>query len=235
METVDTFRALYRKLDEYLQHHVEPTRREATFAQQIDDLAQKHPVFRRNAARLKDYGDLRNAITHQRDRNGGIMAIPTEEAVQEFKQIVDSIFSPPKLIPRFQKSDIRLFLPHERLVTALQDMRENDYSQVVVQTEGNLSLLTVEGIARWLEKQAQEEDIISLQEAVIADALRDEPEGSFYIVRRSQTVYDAMEIFTRAIEQEEPRIYALLITDHGKATERILGIVTPWDLLPSRA
>jgi len=41
-----------------------------------------------------------------------------------------------------------------------------------------------------------------------------------------------MEIFQRAIEQRKPRIYALLITEHGKATEHPLGIITPWDLLP---
>lgn len=48
---------------------------------------------------------------------------------------------------------------------------------------------------------------------------------------RNQTVYDAMEIFMRAIEQRKPRIYALLITGQGKATESLLGIITPWDLL----
>lgn len=137
---------------------------------------------------------------------------------------------PQKLIPRFQKSDIRLFSPQDPLVTALQHLRERDYSQVVVRIEGKLSLLTVEGIARWLEEQAQE-DIISVREVVITDAWRYEQAENVSIMSRGQTVYDAMEIFMLAIEQRKPRIYALLITEHGKATERLQGIVTPWDLL----
>jgi hypothetical protein len=229
MEAADTFLALYEELEEYLRHHA---RKAEGWSRRIDALAAQDPVFRRNKEKLKDYGDLRNVITHQRDRNRGVMAIPTEKTIQEFKRIRDDILSPLKLIPRFQKSDIRVFRPDEPLVAALQHMRDEDFSQEVVQIDGKLSLLTVEGIAGWLEKQAQE-DIISVQEAVIADAVRHEPKGSFVIMERNKTVYDAMEVFTHDIGQEKPRVYALLITEHGNATEGVLGLVTPWDRLPS--
>src|SRR5258708_917935 len=99
-------------------------------------------------------------------------------------------------------------------------MREQDYSQVVLQTEGKLSLLTVEGIARWLEEQAQE-DIMSVREAVIADAWRYEQAENVLIMSRNQMIYEAMEIFMLAIEQRKPRIYALPITEHGKVTEKL--------------
>ncbi len=229
MEKGKAFLKLYGELDEYLRHKTGQAR-DSSFAQRIDILAQKYPVLRLKAAKLKDYGDLRNVLTHQRDSRGEWMAEPTEEALQEFEQIVQAILSPPKLIPQFQKSNIRLFLPQDPLVAALQHMREHDYSQVVVQTEGKLSLLTVEGIARWLEEQAQE-DIISVQDAAIANAWKYEQTENVVIMSRNQTVYDAMEIFMRAIEQRKPRIYALLITGKGKATESLLGIITPWDLL----
>jgi len=229
MEKVEAFLTLYQKLDEYLRRNAGQAR-DLSFAQRLDALAQKHPVLRRNAAKLKDYGDLRNALVHHRDPGGGWIAEPSERTLQEFEQIVQAILLPQKLIPRFQKLDIRLFSPQDPLVTALQHMRERDYSQVVVRIEGKLSLLTVEGIARWLEEQAQE-DIISVREAIITDAWRYEQAENVSIMNRDQTVYDAMEIFMLAIEQRKPRIYALLITEHGKATEGLQGIVTPWDLL----
>ena len=229
MEKVEAFLTLYQKLDEYLRRNAGQAR-DLSFAQRLDALAQKHPVLRRNAAKLKDYGDLRNALVHHRDPGGGWIAEPSERTLQEFEQIVQAILLPQKLIPRFQKLDIRLFSPQDPLVTALQHMREHDYSQVVVQTERKLSLLTVEGIARWLEEQAQE-DIISVREAIIRDAWRYEQAENVSVMSRDQTVYDAMEIFMLAIEQRKPRIYALLITERGKATERLQGIVTPWDLL----
>jgi predicted transcriptional regulator len=229
MEKVEAFLTLYQKLDEYLRRNAGQAR-DLSFAQRLDALAQKHPMLRRNAAKLKDYGDLRNALVHHRDPGGGWIAEPSERTLQEFEQIVQAILLPQKLIPRFQKLDIRLFSPQDPLVTALQHMREHDYSQVVVRIEGKLSLLTVEGIARWLEEQAQE-DIISVREAIIRDARRYEQAENVSIMSRDQTVNDAMEIFMLAIEQRKPRIYALLITERGKATERLQGIVTPWDLL----
>src|SRR6266571_1531455 len=229
MEKVEAFLKLYGKLDEYLRRNV-GQERDSSFARRIDALEQKHPVLRQNSAKLKDYGDLRNALIHHRDSRGGWIAEPTEEALREFEQIVQAIISPTKLIPRFQKSNIRLFLPQDPLVAALQHMREHDYSQVVVQTEGKLSLLTVEGIARWLEEQAQD-DIISVRDAHIVDAQKYEQVENVSIMNRNQTVYEAMDTFMLAIEQKRPRIYALLITEHGRLTESPLGIVTPWDLL----
>jgi predicted transcriptional regulator len=229
MEKVDAFLALYQKLDEYLRRNTDQGRN-LSFAGRLDILAQKDRVLRRNSAILKDYGDLRNALEHQRSPGGGWIAEPSEQALREFEQIVDAIVSPEKLIPRFQKSDICTFSPQDSLVTALQHMREHDYSQVVVQTEKGLSLLTVEGVARWVEEKAQD-DIISVQEAIVADAWRYEQTGNVAVMSRNQTVYEAMDIFMQAIEQKMPRIYAVLITEHGKATGSLLGIVTPWDLL----
>jgi predicted transcriptional regulator len=179
---------------------------------------------------LKDYGNLRNVLVHQRAPDGGCIAEPSERALREFKGIVQTILSPEKLIPRFQKAGICPFSLQDSLVTALQHMREHDYSQIVVQTEKGLSLLTAEGIARWVEEQAQD-DIISVRNAIVADAWQYEQTGNVSIMNRNQTVYEAMDMFTQAIEQKMPRIYAVLITEHGKATESLLGIVTPWDLL----
>lgn len=229
MEKGKAFLELFQKLEEYLRRNIEPTG-DFPFAQRLAALAEKYPVHRQSAIILKDYGKLRNALVHHRGPGGELIAEPSEQALREFERIVQAIISPPKLIPLFQKSDLRLFSSQDPLVIAFQHMREHDYSQVVVQTEEKLSLLTVEGIARWLEEQAQE-DIIGLQEAVIADARKYEQAENVVIMSRNQTIYDAMQSFMLAIEQRKPRIYALLITDHGKATERLLGIVTPWDLL----
>ena len=101
MEKVETFLTLYQKLDEYLRRNAGQAR-DLPFAQRLDALAQKHPVLRRSAAKLKDYGDLRNALVHHRDPGGGWIADPSERTLQEFEQIVQAILLPQKLIPRFQ-------------------------------------------------------------------------------------------------------------------------------------
>jgi len=229
MEEVERFLAQYNKLDKYLQDNTGQAR-EVPFGTRLAALAQKHPVLWRNEVKLKGYRDLRNILVHERDLNGGIIAIPTERALQEFEQIVQTLVSPSKLIPQF-KRDIHLFSPSDPLVMALRHMGDNDYSQVVIQAEGKkLSLLTVEGVARWLEEQANDE-IIDIMDAHIEDAQKFERAENVSIMNRNQTADDALSTYMLAIEQKRPRIYALLITQNGKLTEKPLGIVTPWDLL----
>lgn len=81
-----------------------------------------------------------------------------------------------------------------------------------------------------MERQT-EDPIIDVSDATVGQALRCEAPGGFRIMRRRDTVYDAREAFTRALERKQPRIFALIVTENGNTSEKPLGIVTPWDLL----
>lgn len=170
--------------------------------------------------------------------NGSFIAEPSEQSLREFEQLVQAITSPKKIVSLLGgKPDLHLFSPQDPLINALRYMGDNEYSQVIVQMEGKLSLLTVEGIAKWLENQAGT-DTVSLQEATIGDAQRAEAQGedrrtrNVEFISQDQTIDDAKQRFMLALEQGEPRIYALLITEHGESTGDLLGIITPWDLIP---
>ena len=72
MEKIEAFLKLYGELDEYLRRTLRQEKdRNSSFAQRIDTLVQKYPVLRQKAAILKDYGDLRNALSHHRGPHGG--------------------------------------------------------------------------------------------------------------------------------------------------------------------
>jgi hypothetical protein len=72
---------------------------------------------------------------------------------------------------------------------------------------------------------------IDVSKATVYDALRYEAYNGFQIMRRKDTIYDAREAFTHALRRKQPRLFALIVTENGKTTEKPLGIVTPWDLL----
>lgn len=202
---------------------------DASFSQLVDCASGKNAAVRMEGARLKDYGDLRNAIVHHRAYPREIIAEPSEEVVARFRKVVESVLSPKLLIPTFQR-EVKCFAPNDPLAEALRYMGANDYSQVVVRMEKRLSLLTVEGIASWLERNVAE-DIISVRDARIADVHTFEAPNGHVIMRRNDTVYEARGAFARAIEEGRPRLFAIIVTQSGKETEAPLGIVTPWDLL----
>lgn len=109
-------------------------------------------------------------------------------------------------------------------------MRENVFSQTVVEISSGFTLLTTEGVSRWLESQV-EEDIISVREARISDALSFEVKGAGLFMARNETVYAAREAFMKVPREGRERLLAILVTDHGRKSEKPLAIVTPWDLL----
>lgn len=109
-------------------------------------------------------------------------------------------------------------------------MKQNDYSQIVIQQSNDLDILTVEGIAKWLEEEV-DNDLISLKDAHVSDASRFESPRAFIVLSRNKTIYDARKAFASAIEYKHPRLFAVVITETGKRSEKPLGIVTPWDLV----
>jgi CBS domain-containing protein len=133
------------------------------------------------------------------------------------------------LIPRFAKY-LWCFSPDEHLVTALDYMRENDFSQIVVRQEGQLTVLTTEGTAGWLERHAHARPL-SLAEARVGDALAHDVPDSAMVMGAAHSVADALAAFTGFLKQGRPRLYAIIITERGTHREEPIGIVTPWDLL----
>jgi hypothetical protein len=100
---------------------------------------------------------------------------------------------------------------------------------VVVKDANRHVLMSVEGIARWLE-HAAEEDIISVQGTRVGLVAAQEPEWTLVRVSRKATIEDARKILMRHHGNGSPRVFAILISSGGKPNENPRGIVTPWDL-----
>jgi len=230
MRNGDIFIKKFNELEDVLRQKFGPgPDNHVTFFELVEMVAQKDVVVRRRKSILKSMGNLRNAIVHGRDYPEKILADPRDEIVQELKQLCDEIAKPEKLIPRFQKK-LRVFEEDESLGECLSFMKENDFSQVVVKSGEEYTLLSSEGVVKWLEK-SREIGLADLEEATIKDALRFEDSKSCRYLGRNLPIDEAIETFEKAISQGIPRLQAILITGTGKPNEPPLGIVTPWDLL----
>lgn len=227
MRRADQFIELYNRLVHHL-HAVTGEPQHVRYYDLINVAARSHSVVRRQISELRKYGDLRNAIVHDREYPRLIIAEPSEETLHRFKNIVDQVIKP-KRLDSFTRQ-LRCFSVDEQLVAGLRYMRDHDYSQVLVRENGAIALLTTEGVARWLEQQT-EQDLISIGDALVGHALAHELAGSFVVMRRDETLDAAQLAFASAIEQGHPRLAAVIVTQNGRRTETPLGIVTPWDLL----
>lgn len=224
MDRHATFIGLYNQLADYLIKLTGSNEFER-FYHLIDMAAERNTAVKLHAQQLKKYGDFRNVIEH----NNEFFDEPSPETLARFQALAKNILSPEPLLPTFQK-EVHCFSPSDPLSFVLTYMRSNDYSQAVIYNGEKLAMLTLEGIARWLS-QSSENDNVLLSKCVVEHVLKNEHEGSFGIMGRNHSVYDAKDAFSHPLGSGKTRLHAVLITQNGKIGEKPLGLVTPWDIL----
>ncbi len=227
MDRAQQFIQLYNQLSRYLREHSESDSN-LPFYQLIRTVATTHSTVRRYLADLKEYGDLRNAIVHNQTYPQVVIAEPTEATIAQFTHIVQSITAPKRLLPTFQKQ-VRVFSTEAPLLEALDYLKNNQYSQVVVQTRNGLALLSIEGIALWLADQQRTE--MNVANVTVGEAVVHENPDNVLFMARNAIIDDAREAFSTTLTRPHPRLLVIVITNTGKRTEPPLGLITPWDLL----
>jgi CBS domain-containing protein len=183
---------------------------------------------RRHRDDLKEYADLRNAIVHERS-DGRPIAEPHDRSVAELQRLAAVISNPPQVLPAFQKK-VHTVDGSARISEALSFFFPKNYSQVPVTSDrGIVGLLTTNTVSRWLAAQADRE-LVDLTEHSVLDALKHtEHDGNWQIVPRSTLLADIVEAFDN-MEAHGKRLDAVLVTNSGKPTETLLGIITIHDM-----
>jgi hypothetical protein len=161
----DRFEAAYNKIDALLRKKV--GQRSASFSSIVIDAAKKDAAVRAYKDDLLEYGDLRNAIVHDRGKAPVLLADPREEFVMRIEEIWDRLSRPRTLRSLARPVPLRIFDTSEPLPEALSYMRANDFSQIVALLSCMHVILSAEGIAHWLEAKSKE-DIIALSEVELA-------------------------------------------------------------------
>lgn len=228
-DRIDRFVNLYNNLDDELRDRLDVGPKDS-FASCVHKVANNDSDVSQYRDRLLAFGRLRNAIVHDNGFGEEPIAKPRRDVVEEMETIVEELLSPPRL-DSFHSPELEVFEPSDSLRVTLRYMKDHDYSQVIVHKEGKLVLLTTEAIGHWLETNVDEDNLVLVEDASVGDALNHTLDDSFVCMARSDSVYDAREAFEQSIEVNRPRLYAIIVTEHGKRTESPLGIVTPWDLI----
>ncbi len=221
---IERFKTAYNKIDHFLQDkiNVEP---EIGFKSVVRKYSQKHPSWP-HADTLLLLADLRNVLTHNRVEVYEYLSVPTVPVVRQIEQIRDSLIDPKKVIPEFQRNVITVS-SEDSLVHVLELVREHKYSQYPIYKEGDFQgLITENGIVFWLASHVKDISLVEFEEQTVNDVLTfEEQRESYRFVRRDTPVYEANGLFTR-----ERLLEAILITENGKPSENIIGIMTRWDI-----
>lgn len=182
-------------------------------------------------AKQKEYlllvGRLRNAIVHDECYPNEIIAEPHPQTIEKLRQLKAKIENPPT-IDNLAKNQPKIFKASDRLLECLQHMHAHDYSQIVVSTGNEHTLITREDIACWFEKQiVQNEILISLEDKTLEEILSVENKDDCKFLQKNAKLADLLAMFET---RDREKLAAVLITEHGRPAETPINIFTHYDL-----
>jgi len=234
LERGERFLAAYNVIERAMQRRVGDQGSREGFRRLIDHLAGSDWTIMRWKDDLIEFAELRNAIVHERVRPEYLIAVPLEDTVRRIERIASLIDRPPLVYPRFRR-DVVVFQANEPARKVLSALRDTGYSQFpVYQGDQYLGLITDGGIARWLagwlNGKGRDTGVDPL-DLTVGEVLKSEknPDRARFISRNA-TIYQAEGLFEGS-SGNKWRLSALLITENGDPKEKLLGIITPFDML----
>lgn len=224
----DEFLASFSIIEKWLRRQA-GVDRHTPFFQLVDQVSSKSKIIRRYKDDLKEFGDLRNAIVHERT-DCHVIAEPNVRAVTDIKRIEGAILDPPLVVPMFQLL-VRTRRECESVGKAVTDMRTGSFSQLPILSNDNrlVAVLTSETVARWLASEFTN-DLVSLLDTKIESVIPHAEDTDHYcILSRSATLFDALAKFEEFASRGKD-LDAVIITNDGKPDQKLLGIITVYDL-----
>lgn len=230
MRNSDRFLTAFNRIDHAMKDIV-GAKDFMAFYRLIDQAKKKSPLVRKYEDDLRSYADLRNAIVHNRTSMDYVIAEPHLEVVEKIEHI-DKVLAKPTCVGQLFRKRVFIFRTTDSLKYLLNVIRKQKYTQFPVYNEHNQfqGLITTVGIANWLATSLtgpQRQNRIPK----LKDILQHEKKRKNYqFIGRHMTIYEAEEIFKQGVERGR-RFEALLITEHGRPHQKLIGIVTPIDIM----
>lgn len=225
----DRFLTAFNRIDHSMRDIV-GAREFIPFFRLVDQAKKKSALVRKYEDDLRSYAELRNAIVHQRTSTEYVIAEPHIEVVEKIEHI-DEVISRPKLVGQLFRKRVMAFQTTDSLKHTLKVIRKRKYTQFpVYEGQQFQGLLTTVGITNWLASSIIQSPLLNIV-PTLRDILHHEKnEANYKFISRYMTIYEAEEIFKQGVERGR-RFEALLITEHGKPHQKLIGIVTPIDIM----
>ena len=230
MRNDERFIVAFNKIEKFFDQELNDSRY-VPFYRAVQRLRKSNAVIDRYHSDLLEFSELRNAIVHERTDHHYTIADPHDDVVTAIEKIASELTAPKTVRKLFSKT-LRTVQADLTVKEVLTIIKETEFSQFpVYRSKQFLGLLTDKAILHWIAHQMNGNFETLLQTKVIKliddDAIYD---TNYRFIGQEMSIYQAEDIFIKAIKQHK-RLDALLITESGEAHERLLGMITPNDLI----
>ena len=224
---------LYNEVDHFLRKECKKDKH-ADHGYLIQELALTNPVVARNQQLMRSVAQIRNSLVHNPIPSVAQPLLqPHPQLVETYRKLRDALMNPLKAMS--------IAIPSQQLFTTTLDanlgkvmkkMDENIFTHVpVIENDKMIGVFSENTLLSYLAENG--EGIIT-KDMKIGDLkdflpLKAHNGESFVFVARGTPLSEIYQIFNDAI-QVRRRIGMVFITQSGKENEKLLGIITAWDL-----
>ena len=230
----DKFLSIYNELDSHLRKSLN-MEENVSHSFLIQKMAEKDRVVNKYYYDLKTFAKLRNAIVHNPDcRIANPIAEPHEYIVKRYEEIKNKVKNPPIALNTIaiKAQDIYNTTMKSNALYVMQEMNKNSYTHVPVVDKGALiGVFSENTVFSYLVKNqlfALDNDIL-IEEFAEFIPINSHGSEYFEFVSKNTLVMDIGEIFQKGLKDNK-RISIVFINETGNIKEKILGLITPWDL-----
>ena len=177
---------------------------------------------------------IRNLLSHGECKVEGKTAIEiNENIIEKLKEIISLLENPPLVASRYITEMFVVDL-EEKLENLIKAMNEKKISHVPV-LDKDKKLVGVFSENTIFSKLSEDEIIEIGKEYKVKDyekyiKLENHSSEYFDFIKRNEELASAQNLFNKSIKKDK-KLVMLFVTENGKKNEKILGILTPWDLL----
>ena len=181
--------------------------------------------------------ELRNLLTHNAGPDGKAIAEPSEEIISKLDEIIEFVRKPRLAVDYGTPAD-RVLYAHlnDKLSHVMASMRKNGYSHVPILEKGRIcGVLSVKSVFDYIAEKGAASlkpdfricdlgDRISLNRTV----------GDRYMFMPANTNIEAVRSAFERYTERNCRLGAVFISENGSPEEKLICIVTPWDVMKDR-
>ncbi len=229
----EKFLELFNQLDAYMRSRLHFDRF-VDHSTLLREMSLKHRIFLDYLSELRTFAEIRNMLIHNPYKKDADPLFHLHGyLLKRYGQIVDLVLNPPKAlsvsIPAGAIYTATLESPIQKLMKV---MIEKNFTHIpIVKNDAMIGVFSENTFLSFLIKN--QEGII-LKDATVGDfedfiKLENHMNEFFEFVPRNTLLSEVEEIFKTGMKNKK-RIAVVYITENGKSSEKILGMITPWDL-----
>lgn len=181
---------------------------------------------------IKSHAALRNVIVHNYSKDP--IADPRQDIVDSLKDLINSL-QHPLLAQDIMIPNPTVFNINDSVKKSITLISSKGFTSVPVYDEdGIVGILSERSAVNWVGDMLHDEEVLLNQVTMLSDIKKyfDPISGGddiYKFATRNQDAFSIKDMFNDAILQGK-RLAAVFITQNGKQTEKMIGIITAWDL-----